>query len=112
MTRATAAEAAEASRAGAAEAALAARVYTLEQDEPSDLTYDKLVTREVPAGAINGTNTAFTLANTPYPGTEMVFLNGVLQNLGGGNDYTITGNGVTMNTAPLTGDVILVTYFR
>ena len=110
--RAGTAEAAEVARASAAEAALAARVYTLEQDEPSDLTYDKLVVREVPAGNVDGTNATFTLANTPYVNTESVYLNGVLQNVGASNDYTITGQGVTLNYAPLVGDVILVSYFR
>lgn len=68
------------------------------------------VVREVPTGAINGVNTTFTLANTPESGTEMVFLNGLLQNLGAGNDYTISGTTITFNDAPATGDVLLVTY--
>ena len=112
VTRATAAEGAELARATAAEAALSARVYVLVQDEPNDLTYDKVVVREIPAGNINGTNAVFTLANTPHANTESVYVNGVLQNVGALNDYTITGTGVTLNTAPLVGDVLLVSYFR
>lgn len=68
------------------------------------------VTRETPSGTVNGSTTAFTLANTPIAGTEMVFLNGVLQDAGAGNDYTISGTTITMLSAPLTGDKLRVTY--
>jgi hypothetical protein len=68
------------------------------------------VTRETPTGLINGSNTAFSLANTPVAGTEMVFLNGILQEVGGGNDYTISGASITMIVAPLTGEKLVVTY--
>ncbi|MGH7975000.1 MAG: beta strand repeat-containing protein [bacterium] len=68
------------------------------------------VTREVPTGAINGSNVTFTLAHTPVVGSEEIFLNGLLQNAGAGNDYTISGATITFTTAPLTGDVLLVTY--
>jgi hypothetical protein len=68
------------------------------------------VTRETPTGTINGSNTTFTLANTPLSGTEMVFLNGILQDAGAGNDYTISGGTITMLAAPATGDKLRVTY--
>jgi hypothetical protein len=72
-----------------------------------------LATREVPSGTINGSNVTFTLAFTPAPvGSEMVFLNGLLQNAGVSNDYTISGATITFNTAPLTGNVLLVTYWH
>ena len=71
-----------------------------------------LVTREVPSGSINGSNTVFTLANTPTVGTEMIYLNGMLQNVGGSNDYTISSATITFNTAPLTASVLLVTYWK
>lgn len=70
----------------------------------------KLVTRETPSGTINGSTTVFTLANTPVTGTEMVFLNGILQDAGAGNDYTISGASVTFLTAPLSGDKLRATY--
>jgi hypothetical protein len=72
---------------------------------PSDF-----ITRETPTGTINGSNTTFTLANTPISGTEMVFLNGVLQDAGAGNDYTISGTTITMLSAPLSGDKIRASY--
>jgi hypothetical protein len=72
---------------------------------PSDF-----ITRETPSGTINGSNTTFTLANTPISGTEMVFLNGILQEPGAGNDYTISTNTITYLTAPASGDRLRVTY--
>ena len=69
------------------------------------------VNRETPTGTINGSNATFTLASTPKSGTEMVFLNGVLQDAGAGNDYTISAATITMLAAPATGDKIRVSYF-
>lgn len=72
---------------------------------PSDF-----VTRETPSGSINGSNTSFTLANTPISGTEMLYLNGILLVVGSGNDYTISGATITMQYAPVTGDVLRACY--
>lgn len=71
-----------------------------------------IVTREVPSGAINGANTSFSLANTPVAGTETLYLNGLEQNVGGAADYTISGATITYNTAPTTGDILVVSYFK
>jgi len=70
------------------------------------------VCREVPSGTKNGSNTDFTLANTPVSGSEMVFLNGILQNAGAGNDYTISTVTITFAVAPISSDTILVTYWK
>lgn len=74
------------------------------------LSSSNFVTRETPSGSVNGSNTAFTLANTPTAGTEEVFLNGILQEPGAGNDYTISGATITYLTAPVSGDKIRVNY--
>lgn len=74
------------------------------------LTNSNFVDKEVPSGTINGSNVTFTLAFTPLAGSEHVYLNGVLQNPGGANDYTISGTTITYNNAPQTGDVLLVSY--
>ena len=74
------------------------------------LSNSNFVVRETPSGSINGSNTAFTLANTPVSGTEELFLNGQLLEPGAGNDYTISGANITMLTAPLTGEVLRVNY--
>jgi phage-related tail fiber protein len=70
------------------------------------------VTREIPAGVKNGTNVTFSLANTPTAGTEELFLNGILQESGSGNDYTISGGTITMAVAPASDDKIVVSYFK
>ena len=74
------------------------------------LTNANFVDKEIPSGTINSANATFTLANTPTIGSEHVYLNGVLQESGAGNDYTITGAVITYLTAPLTGEKIRVTY--
>jgi hypothetical protein len=71
-----------------------------------------VVTRETPSGAINGTNAVFTLANTPKVGTEHVYLNGILQDEGSGNDYTISGGTITFSFNLSTGDKLRVSYFK
>jgi hypothetical protein len=72
--------------------------------------WSRVVKRETPTGSVNGVNTTFTLANTPIAGTEEVFLNGILQEPGAGNDYTISGATITYLSAPLTGDRLRVNY--
>jgi hypothetical protein len=80
------------------------------QDTSGGLSSSNFVDKETPSGSINGSNTAFTLANTPTTGSEHVYLNGLLQESGGGNDYTISTNTITMLTAPISGDKIRVSY--
>jgi hypothetical protein len=70
------------------------------------------VNRESPNGSINGTNTVFSLQYTPQEGTESVFLNGILQEPGAGNDYAIANNVITFADAPVSDDRIRVTYFK
>jgi hypothetical protein len=89
---------------------LGTTAITFTQDASNGLTATNFVDKEVPTGAINGSNTSFTLANTPTSGTEHVYLNGLLQESGAGNDYTITANTITFIIAPLTGEKIRVTY--
>lgn len=74
------------------------------------LSISNFVDKEVPSGSINGSNTTFTIANTPTSGTEKVFLNGIHQQSGGSNDYTISGTTITYVVAPETGDVLWVNY--
>jgi hypothetical protein len=64
-------------------------------------------------GSINGTNLVYTMPNVPVSSTEMIFVNGVFQQRGAGNDYQITGNTVTfeIGNAPSIGSILLCTYF-
>ena len=69
------------------------------------------VDSEVPAGALNGTNTSFTLANAPSPATSFsLYRNGLLQSPG--VDYTLNGMALTFlsPSTPLPGDIIQASY--
>lgn len=70
------------------------------------------VSGETPAGAINGTNTAFILAYAPAAGSVRLFLNGLRLRPGSGNSYTVSGTTVTLTAAPQPGDELLADYFR
>lgn len=74
------------------------------------LSNTNFVDKEIPSGAINGSNTAFSLANTPVAGSEHLYLNGILLESGSGNDYTISGANITLLTTPLTGEKLRATY--
>lgn len=91
---------------------LGSTAVTYVQDTAGTLSPSNFVTEETPSGSINGSNTTFTLANTPTAGTVKLYLNGVRQKSGAGNDYTITTNTITMTTAPVSGDVLLVDYMK
>ena len=58
-----------------------------------------LVTNESVTGVIDGANTAFGIASAPI-GLFQLFMNGILQEPGAGNDYTMTGTSITMTPAP------------
>lgn len=69
------------------------------------------VLKEIPSGTINGSNQAFTLANTPnVTATVQVFVNGILQEVT--TDYTISGASITMVSAPVSGQKIYVVYSK
>jgi hypothetical protein len=66
---------------------------------------------EVPAGALNGSNTAFTLANVPNPPASLaLFRNGLLLRQGG--DYSLLSNAITFLTGavPQTLDILAASY--
>lgn len=59
----------------------------------------------------NGSTTAFTLTATPTANSAVLaHLDGVLLTQGSGNDYTVSTNVVTLNTACSTGQRLLVVY--
>ncbi len=66
---------------------------------------------ETPAGLINGSNTVFTLANTPSPAVSLaVYRNGLLQ--AQTVDYAISGNTITFasGSTPQAGDIVTASY--
>lgn len=68
---------------------------------------------EVPAGAIDGLNTTFTVAFPYAPNTTAVFVNGVLQRKDFTDGWVETSPStgvVTLNIAPETGDTVQIYY--
>lgn len=76
----------------------------------SGLTNSNFVTRETPAGTLNGINLVFTLVTAPVTGSERVYLNGQLQDLTA--DYTIATNTITFVIPPISTDSIKVNYSK
>lgn len=78
------------------------------------LKYGSHVWNETPSGTINGSNTSFTLANTPANTSTalMLFLNGIIMEPGSGNDFTISGATITMLFAPASGDKLRAYYVK
>ena len=96
----------------AGDTALETRIIGLEATTPIQLTYDKIVSREIPAGAINGINMVYTLADLPHPNTEHVMYNGQELFPGVGGDYLINGKEITLAFSPYGSDKLWVNYFR
>lgn len=72
-----------------------------------------LIVNEIPSGSINGSNVIFTTTNQFTSGTTQVYLNGQRLKLGASFDYTeTTSTSITLNLAPIPGDVVLVDYWR
>jgi hypothetical protein len=72
------------------------------------MKYPALIANEIPGGTINGSNATFALANTPQ--WLQLFLNGVVLEVGSGNDYTIAGTAITMLLVPQSGDKLRAYY--
>ena len=62
------------------------------------------------SGAVNGTNTAFTLA-TALPASSIPSLTIGSTYLTFGTDYTISGTTLTFAVAPASGSVLALTYY-
>lgn len=79
--------------------------------QPSGFHTDaNFIDHETPSGSVNGSNTAFTLANTPIAGSVHLYVNGLLMESGAGNDYTISGANITMLYALASGEKIKASY--
>lgn len=76
-----------------------------------DLSLSDFVTSETPTGTVDGVNDDFTLAFTPAGGVHF-YINGLLQEVGGGNDYTISGPNITTTTPPAPGSILLASYIK
>lgn len=65
---------------------------------------------EVPSGAINGVNTTYTLAFSPSPAASLILIRNGIVLTAGGVDYTLSGQTITMVSAPLSGDSLAAWY--
>lgn len=66
---------------------------------------------ETPSGTINGSNTAFTLSQTPNENESVnLYLDGL--KLTQGDDYTLSGVNITMTTAPAIAQSLRANYIR
>ncbi len=74
---------------------------------PTQIFSDK----EIPIGNIDGVNSSFTLSHTPIEGSEHIYLNGLLQESGVGNDYIISNSNITFLTPPEKDFKIRCTYY-
>jgi hypothetical protein len=81
--------------------------YYYADETPVKIFKDK----EIPSGSINGTNTTFILQYLPVEGSEHLYLNGVLQESGAENDYTISDSTITFKEAPPTNMKLRCTYY-
>jgi len=65
---------------------------------------------ETPGGAIDDSNTAFTLARSPSPaGSLKLTLDGITQ-AAAGEDFTLSNNAITMELAPPPGAIFRAWY--
>ena len=70
-------------------------------------------TRETPGPLPNGVATTFTCTASALPGSEEVYLNGVLMDPGAGNDYTVSSQNpltIQMLFTPTSSDKIRISY--
>ena len=73
------------------------------------VTEDDIIRNEVLAKD-SGSDVDYTLANSPVADTVAVFLNGLLQVPGSGEDYTIAGSVITFAEAVDDADGVMVDY--
>lgn len=64
------------------------------------ITSSSFIIGELPAGAIDGANVTFTVANTPLASKFALYHNGQRLRAGGTEDYTISGATITTTFAP------------
>ena len=75
-------------------------------------TYSEInfIDHEHPIGLVDGINKVFELSIIPRKGSEHVYLNGLLQDFGDDNDYTINGKIITFNISPPDSSKITCSY--
>ena len=84
-------------------------------DPASDpTTVNTHIYAETPSGSLNGTNTSFTLAQTPTSGSLQLFYFAGGSGAGvlwlSGTNYTLSGTTITATVAPMDGDALRAYY--
>lgn len=71
---------------------------------------DKEIRNETPTGTIDGSNLAFTIANSPMAGSVQVFVSGLM--MLSGTHYSVSGTTITFTDPyqPITGEWVRVSY--
>ena len=87
------------------------RAWLLIDADSTGLTNSNIVDNETPSGDLDGVDVTYTLAFAPSPTDSLhLYLNGIRQKSGAGNDYTLSGSTITFAVAPVSTDVILADY--
>jgi len=82
----------------------------LSADSVSDNIVEGDIQKEDESATCDGNETTFTLSNTPLANSVQVYLDGLLQQEGSGNDYILSGTTVTFAIAPESGSLLIVYY--
>ena len=84
--------------------------WSFDIDDWLELDLSKIthIDKEKPNGVIDGVNNSFILNNNPIPGSEHVYLNGLLQD--DEDDYQIEYNTIIFNDPPSIGMKIKCSY--
>ena len=69
------------------------------------------VNKETPLGLTNGINTTYILEHEPTPGSDHLYLNGLLIEDGTSTDYIISGSVITFSEPLLNGSKLSCTYY-
>jgi len=84
-------------------------VLSVDEHASGIITEDDIVRNEV-LEPDTGSDTDYTLANTPVADTVNIYLNGLLQQPGTGEDYTIDGSSIVFATAVDASDLVIADY--
>lgn len=77
------------------------------------LSVSRLVTEEDTSIQVDGVVTLFTVINSYEPGTLKIYLNGLRQQSGIGNDYDeVLPNQFSTVIAPIVGDILIAEYVK
>ena len=84
--------------------------WSFDIDDWLELDLSKIthIDKEKPNGVIDGVNNSFILNNNPIPGSEHIYLNGLLQD--DEDDYQIEYNTIIFNEPPSIGMKIKCSY--